>query len=135
MEKSTEYRHGRTVVSSLHVHLVFVARYRHKIFMDWHYEAMKEIFARVCEKFKSELIEVDGEHDHVHLLINYPPTVYLPELVNSLKGVSSRLLRSRYPALKRDCKGDALWSPSYFVASCGGAPLEIIKQYIEQQRI
>ena len=114
------------------MHLVFVAKFRKKIFASEHYAEMKEIFARVCKKAGAELIEVDGEHDHVHILVNYPPTVYLPELVNSLKGVSSRLLRSRFPALKR---GDALWSPSYFVASCGGAPLEIIKQYIEKQRI
>jgi putative transposase len=95
---------------------------------------MRVIFARVCEKAGAQLVEVDGEGDHVHLLVHYPPTVYLPELVNSLKGVSSRLLESQIPGAKRDCKGGALWSPSYFIASCGGAPLEIIKQYIEQQR-
>ena len=114
------------------MHLVFISKSTKEIFAAEHYAEMKEIFTRVCKKAGAELIEVDGKDDHVHLLVNYPPTVYLPELVNSLKGVSSRLLRSKFPALKR---GDALWSPSYFVASCGGAPLEIIKQYIEQQRI
>ena len=134
MDTSTEYRRGRTVITALHVHLVFVTKYRHEVFQNWHYKEMREIFSRVCMKFSAELIEVDGEDDHVHLLVHYPQTVYLPELVNSLQGVSSRLLRTKYPALKRDCKGSALWSPSYFAASCGGAPLEIIKQFIEQQR-
>lgn len=66
--------------------------------------------------------------------MNYPPKVAISVLVNSLKGVSSRLLRKQFPALvKRHWKG-VLWSPSYFAASCGGAPLSIIKKYIENQR-
>jgi len=95
---------------------------------------MRELFGKVCKDFEAELVEVDGEGDHVHLLVSYPPKIAITSLVNSLKGVSSRLLRQRHPELaKRYWKG-ALWSPSYFAASCGGAPIEIIKQYIEQQR-
>jgi putative transposase len=84
--------------------------------------------------FAAALVEMDGEDDHVHLLVNYPPKVPLLRLVNSLKGVSSRRLRQMHPALRRrNCKG-VLWSPSYFAASCGGAPISIIRQYIQQQR-
>ncbi|VWX29394.1 hypothetical protein ENHY17A_100287 [Moraxellaceae bacterium 17A] len=73
-------------------------------------------------------------YDHVHLLVVYPPKVAISSLVNSLKGVSSRLLRKKeYPSIKQQLRGDALWSPSYFAGSCGGAPIEIIRQYIEQQ--
>ena len=80
-------------------------------------------------------MEFDGEDDHVHLLVNYPPTVSVSALVNSLKGVSSRLIRKKnYPSVSKKLWGGALWSSSYFAGSCGGAPISIIRQYIEQQQ-
>jgi len=134
MSKSIEIRTGRHCVFNIHVHLVFVTKYRKEVFGAEHYTTMWELFDKVCKDFESELVEVDGEGDHVHLLVSYPPKIAVANLVNSLKGVSSRLLKQRHPELaKRYWKG-ALWSPSYFAASCGGAPIEIIKQYIEQQR-
>ena len=97
-------------------------------------EALRPICAKVCEDFGARLIELDGEHDHVHLLVNFPPRFALSKLVNSLKGVSSRILRrDRRDLRKRYWKG-VLWSPSYFASTCGAAPLAIVKQYIEQQR-
>ncbi len=79
-------------------------------------------------------MELDGEDSHVHLLVNYPSKHSISTLVNSLKGVSSRMLRRERPDLRRRyCKG-VLWSPSYFAASCGGAPMGILKAYIEQQK-
>src|SRR6202163_875199 len=79
--------------------------------------------------------DFDGEDDHVHLLVNYPPKVSVSSLVNSLKGVSSRMIRKKnYPTIRRKLWGGALWSPSYFAGSCGGAPIAIIRQYIEQQQ-
>lgn len=90
--------------------------------------------AAVCTGFDAALVEFNGEQDHVHLLLNYPPKVSISALVNSLKGVSSRMLRKEFgdfhPWLKR--RG-VLWSPSYFAASCGGAPIEILKTYIQNQ--
>jgi putative transposase len=79
-------------------------------------------------------MESDGEDNHVHLLVNYPPKVSISTLVNSLKGVSSRLLRLERPDIQRNYWKGALWSPSYFAASCGGAPLGILRTYIEQQK-
>ena len=94
----------------------------------------RTIFASVSADFGAELIEMDGEDDHVHLLVTYPPKVAVSTLVNSLKGVSSRRLRQNHPALvHRSWKG-VLWSPSYFASSCAGAPISIIRQCIEQQR-
>ena len=79
-------------------------------------------------------MEFEGEKDHVHLLVNYPPKVSISKLVNSLKGVSARLLRKKgYPTIVKYLWGRNLWSPSYFAASCGGAPISIIKQYIDGQ--
>lgn len=130
-----EYRRGRSVVCALHVHLVFVTKYRRGVFSDRAHVVLKDAFLGVCAEFNAMLKEVNGEDDHVHLLIEYPPTVQLSKLVNSLKGVSSRLLRKQnFPEIRRKLWGEHLWSPSYFAASCGGAPLEIVKQYIEQQR-
>lgn len=96
---------------------------------------LHQIFARVCADFEAQLIEFDGEDDHVHLLVNYPPKVAVSRLVNSLKGASSRVIRNRnYPSIRQKLWGGALWSPSYFAGSCGGAPLAVIRQYIQQQQ-
>ena len=134
MNKSNDIRHGRHCVFNLHIHLVFVTKYRRSVFTKAVLEDLKEIFASVCQDFEAELVEFDGEKDYVHLLINYPPKVSVSRLVNSLKGVSSRLIRKkRYPCMQDKLWAGALWSPSYFAASCGGAPISIIKQYIEQQ--
>ncbi len=91
----------------------------------------------VCADFEVELRELNGEPDHVHLLVFYPPKVRLLELVNSLKGVSSRRLKQEFPAINafwsvRKSRG-VLWSPSYFAGSVGGAPLEVLRTYIENQ--
>lgn len=119
----------------MHAHLVFVTKYRRGVFTKEILDDLRPMFASVCADFKAELVEFDGEDDHVHLLVNYPPKVAISKLVNSLKGVSSFLIRKKnYPSIKKKLWGGALWSPSYFAASCGGAPIAIIRQYIEQQR-
>ena len=136
MIKNNEIRHRRHCQFVMHIHLVFVTKYRREVFTQEILDEMKLIFASVCKDFESELIEYNGEDDHVHLLIYYPPKVTVSKLVNSLKGVSSHLIRKRnYPNIKKKLWGNALWSPSYFASSCGGAPLAIIRQYIEQQQI
>ena len=134
MENSNEIRVGRHCVFNLHVHLVFVSKYRRHVFTKTSLDRMQQIFATVCHDFEAQLVEFDGEDDHVHLLVNYPPKVSISSLVNSLKGVSSRLLRREFPELPKRYWQGALWSPSYFAASCGGAPISIINQYIQQQR-
>ena len=119
----------------MHVHFVFVTKYRREVFTKEVIDDLRGIFAKVCADFEAELVEFDGEDGHVHLLVNYPPKVSISMLVNSLKGVSSRLVRKKnYPSIRKKLWGGALWSPSYFAGSCGGAPIEIIRQYIEQQQ-
>ncbi len=131
---SNDLRRGRHVVYNLHVHLVFVAKYRGQVFTQQILDDMQAIFENVCSKFEAKLVEFNGESDHVHLLIIYPPKVAVSSLVNSLKGVSSRLLRKKeYPTIKEQLWGNTLWSPSYFAGSCGGDSMDIIRQYIEQQ--
>jgi putative transposase len=132
---SNDFRRGRTCVSEMHVHLVFVTKYRKNVFTKEILDHLREIYESVCADFQSQLIEFDGEGDHVHLLINYPPKVSVSKLINSLKGVSSRLLRKKaYPSIQKAFWGEQLWSPSYFASSCGGAPIEIIRKYIEEQK-
>ena len=105
MTQETDYRRGRHCVFAIHAHLVFVTKYRRGVFRQEHLDSLHRILADVCKDFDAELIEFNGERDHVHLLINYPPKVALSALVNSLKGVSSRLLRKEFgdfhPWLKR----------------------------------
>lgn len=132
-----EVRKGRHVVYLLHAHLVFVTKRRGEVFNAEHLKRLEEMFRSVCGDFEAELKEFNGERDHVHLLVNYPPKVRLSDLVNSLKGVSSRLLKQEFPAIStfwsvKKSKG-ALWSPSYFIGSVGGAPINILRQYIEAQ--
>ena len=135
MRKNNEIRHGRHCKFLMHIHLVFVTKYRREVFTKAILDELHPIFASVCVDFESEFIEFDGEEDHVHLLVNYPPKVAVSKLVNSLKGVSSHLIRKKnYPNIRKKLWDGALWSPSYFAGSCGGAPISIIRQYIEQQK-
>ena len=127
-------RAGRHCVFNMHVHLVFVTKYRRCVFSKPILDALKNIFSNVCNQFSAELVEFNGERDHVHLLVFYPPKVAVSKLVNSLKGVSSRLIRKQFPDIEKYYWKGVLWSPSYFSASCGGAPLTIIKQYIDHQK-
>lgn len=134
MKKNKPFRTGRHCIFLLHIHLVFVTKYRRDVFSKDILDAMCPIFSRVCSKFEAKLVEFDGEDDYVHLLINYPPKIALSVLVNSLKGVSSRLIRKQFPLIwKKLCDG-SLWSPSYFAGSCGGASLDVLQDYIENQR-
>lgn len=118
----------------MHVHLVFVTKYRRAVFDGDALDRLRRHFARVATDFGATLIEMNGEADHVHLLVNYPPKVAISSLVRSLKGVSSRMLRQERADLVQHYWRDMLWSPSYFAASCGGAPLEILRHYVEQQQ-
>jgi len=135
-------RTKRHVVYSLHLHLVFVTKYRKNVFTKKMYDRLNFHFDRVCKDFSCKLIETNGQDDHVHLLVETLPQTMPSRLVNSLKGVSSRFLRKEFgcaelagsvPELEKYYWKGGLWSPSYFIASCGGAPLDIVKEYIEKQ--
>lgn len=128
-----EVRKGRHVVHAIHVHLVFVTKYRRAVFASEHLDFLEGIFRSVCADFEAELVEFNGEEDHVHLLVHYPPKVAVSKLVNSLKGVSSRRLAKKYGRLHRYFWKGVLWSPFYFAGSVGGAPISVLRQYIEQQ--
>ena len=114
---------------------MFVTKYRRGVFNTEMLTLCEHVMAQVCADFGATLAEFNGEEDHVHLLVQYPPKAALSHLVNSLKGVSSRRLRQDFvgrinPAATRG----RFWSPSYLARSCGGAPLSTVKGYITNQK-
>ena len=95
---------------------------------------LNQIVTDLCESWGGRLIEINGEADHVHLLVEMNPKAAPSVIANNFKTVTSRLLRKEFgEALNKEYRKPVLWSRSYFVASCGGLPLSVIKQYIEQQ--
>jgi putative transposase len=132
---SIDFRRGRHVVFKLQAHLVFTPKYRRGVITERVWQVLRAAFERVCVDFGATLDEGNYEADHAHLLVSYPPKVSLSGLVNSLKGVSAYdVRRTGYEEVTRALWGRAFWSPSYCAVSCGGAPLEVIKRYIEGQR-
>lgn len=130
----SDFRRERHSVSKLVVHLVFVTKYRKKIFdakvLDW----LQLHFATVCLNMDCRMVAADGESDHFHILVEYPPSVSISDLAKQLKGTASRQLRLARPDIARRYYEEVLWTPSYFAVSAGGAPLSTIKKYVEEQR-
>jgi putative transposase len=121
-------------VFSLHLHLVLVTKYRRRCIDAPVLERLRAVFARLCEQWDCELLEFNGEPDHVHLLLSVNPKVAPSVLVNNFKTVSSRLIRKEFKAhVDRFYRKPVFWSRSYCAISCGGAPLSVLKQYVENQ--
>jgi putative transposase len=134
MDMVPRIRRGRTVVYNLSYHLVFVTKYRRRPITKRVRGFLKSVFVQVCSDFGGVLEAMDGQADHLHLLVSMPPKVAPANLVNSLKGVSSRhVRRQRFPEVRRALWGGHFWSPSYFVSSSGGATLAKVKAYIQNQ--
>jgi len=130
-----QYKQGYRCVYSLNIHLVLVTKYRRKIINQPILKRLNEIFDSTCQKWECELTEFNGEPDHVHLLISYPPDVAVSKLVNNLKTVSSRLIRKEFAEYVNSIYSKPVfWTGAYFVASTGGATLEQIKVYVENQQ-
>src|SRR3989339_1507695 len=135
MSKEYIWRTGRSCVFKNHIHLVFVTKYRRSVFTPTMLNSLKTIFEETCKQMDAELLEFNGEEDHVHLMVSCPPKLAVANLVGKLKGKSSYFLRKEFwSKIKNKLWEDHFWSPSYCVVSCGGAPLEIIKEYIVNQR-
>ena len=128
------YSRSRHSVTALHVHMVFVTKYRRKAFTDAILTRCEDIMRETCTELNSTLSEFNGETDHVHLLISYPPTLPVATLAMRLKGRTAYLLRREHRFhMNQQRMNGHLWSPSYFAVSAGGAPLATIKHYIENQ--
>ena len=112
--------------------MVWCPKYRRKILTGNIEKRLKEIMFEKCKQLESEIIELEIMPDHVHLLVEVDPQFGIHKLIKNLKGYSSHILRSEFKILKT--KLPTLWTNSYFVSTVGGAPLSIIKQYIENQK-
>ena len=119
---------------SLNYHLVLVTKYRKKCINAIMLTELKSICERLCEQWECKMLEFNGEPDHVHLLLALTPRVQPSKFVNNLKTVSSRLLRRDFKEhLAKYFWKPIFWSRTYCLITCGGAPLETIKKYIQNQ--
>jgi len=128
---SNPLRHERHSVSALRVHLVCVTKYRKPILTAKSLAIIETSFKEVAQKINCKIEKFNGETDHIHVLVEYPPKLSISQLVNSFKGVSSR--RYGQAGFKKPYGENALWSPSYFASSVGGASIEVLKAYIQNQ--
>lgn len=128
------YSVGHRSVYSLQIHLVLVTKYRRRVITAPMLQRLEEIFQATCQKWRSSLVEFNGEADHVHLLVSFPPDVQVSKLVNNLKTVSSRLIRKEFVSeVAKFYNKPVFWAGAYFVASCGGVTVEQLRKYVEQQ--
>jgi putative transposase len=124
---------GRAI-SDLKAHLVLTTKYRKKLFTGAMITRLSEVFTDLCEKWNCKVIEFNGEEEHIHLLFQYLPQMDLSKFVNNLKSVSSRRVRAEFAdEVNKVYWKSVLWNESYFIASCGGVTVSVLKKYIEHQ--
>ena len=127
-----ECRSNRNIIFSCKYHVVFCPKYRRQVLVNGVDRRLKQIIAEVAEETDSILLETEVMPDHVHLLVDVDPQFGIHRVVKAMKGRSSRWLRNEFPWLKS--RLPTLWTNSYFVSTVGGAPLAVIKRYIEKQK-
>jgi len=121
-------------VYNLKYHLVLVTKYRKKCFTKAMLVRLEEILRTLCDKWEVELVEFGGESDHIHMMLDMHPNIMPSKLVNNLKTVSSRLMRKEFSEhLAKFYWKPVMWSRAYCLISTGGAPIEALKQYIQNQ--
>ncbi len=129
------YTKNNRSVYRLTTHIVLVTKYRRKTITDEILTRLNQICADTCVKWECNLIEFNGETDHVHLLVDFNPKVPPVKLIANIKTVTSRLIRKEFPEHLKKFYGDkrVFWIGSYFVASCGGVTIEQLKSYVQDQ--
>jgi putative transposase len=126
------FKTNNNVVYSCKYHVVWCPKYRRKVLVDGVDTRLKEILHEVVSETTGEILEIEVMPDHVHVLVEIDPQYGIAKLVRNMKGRSSRFLRQEFPWLKS--RLPTLWTNSYFVSTVGGAPISIVKQYIENQK-
>ena len=127
-----KYRRERHSVTDLKIHLVCVTKYREDLFSEPELALIEKVFKDVAKKMNFQILEINKKKEHLHALIEYPPKLSVSKIVNALKGVSSR--RYGQAGFRKPKDGKSLWSPSYFAVSVGGAPMEVLIEYIKEQQ-
>ncbi|PSB15097.1 IS200/IS605 family transposase [Phormidesmis priestleyi ULC007] len=129
-----DYKPRSRGVSRLYAHLILSTKYRYKVITPTMLERLKEIVADLCQKWQCELLECNGEPNHLHIVFRYFPQMQLSKFVNNLKSVSSRRIRQEFEAqVDAVYWKDVFWSESYSIDSCGNTPLEILRKYVQNQ--
>ena len=128
-----DYTRKRHSVSKLVVHLIFTTKYRRKVLTPAILQCVKQSLASTAIRCNCQVLEINGDADHVHILISYPPNLAVSRLVNVLKTVSSRTVGIEFPGTTFFRKSGQLWSHSYFAASAGGVTIEILEKYVKNQ--
>lgn len=129
---NVNYKSNNNIVYSCKYHVVWCPKYRRKVLVGKIETRLKEIIQETCAELSVEIIEMELMPDHVHLLLEVDPQFGIHKAVKQIKGISSHILRQEFKELRT--KLPTLWTNSYFVSTVGGAPLEVIKQYIESQK-
>ena len=127
-----EYKSNRNIVYSCKYHVVFCPKYRRKVLVNGVDVRLKQIAQVVADELHFEILEMEVMPDHVHMLLEVDPQFSIHKAVKRIKGRTSHDLREEFPWLKS--RIPTLWTNSYFVSTVGGAPLSIVKQYIENQK-
>lgn len=127
-----KYKSNMNVVYSCKYHVIWCPKYRRSVLVKGVDIRLKEIIQGVATESKCEILELEVMPDHVHLLVEVDPQYGIHKLIKLMKGRSSRLIRAEFAWIKS--RLPTLWTNSYFVSTIGGAPLEVFKQYIEQQK-
>ena len=117
----------------LHYHLVMCIKYRRKVINDSISDRLKNIFVDIAPNYGVELLEWNHDVDHVHLLFKAKPNTEISKLLNAYKSASSRRIKNEFPSIRKHLWKEYFWSKSYCLITTGGAPLEVVKQYIENQ--
>lgn len=131
-----EVTYGRGYVYSIQYHIVWCVKYRHKILTPKIEKRLYEILNKIAEDNNFQILECNGDLDHIHLLINCSPQHYIPDMIKVLKGVSASLLMKEYEEeLKKKLWGGHLWNPSYFVATVSENTEEQTRKYIQNQKV
>lgn len=130
-----KYRTGRHVVFSLQAHIVLVTKYMHGAITDNVRDVIITTAREVAKRYELQILEIDGEEDHIHLVVDYPPKLSLSKIVMVLKANTAKKVRENHPKeVESVLWGDHFWSPSYFVTSTGGDSLNKVRRYVQDQR-
>lgn len=117
----------------LNYHLIMVVKYRKRVFDEEISNRAKEMFEYISPKHKITLLEWNHDEDHIHVLFKAHPKTEISKFINAYKSASSRLLKKEYPQIKEKLWKETFWSQSFCLITTGGAPLDVIKKYIESQ--
>ncbi len=129
-----KYRSSHRSVFNLTVHMVFVTKYRRKVIDAQMLAELKSVFESVLKAWNCQLIEFNGEADHCHLIVSFPPQKRLSDLVGNLKATASKTMWRKFESkLSKTYRQKVFWTSSYFIASCGGVTIDTLRKYVQNQ--